>query len=83
MVELEPRVRNHAAAWSDFDAEEYWKFNFATVLPEDAQIIRTASKFLTKACKAIHDEFGIDHSTLQVDLEEAPHPCKLSADEAV
>lgn len=49
------------------------------VMPRAAQ----EPTFLTKACKAIHDEFGIDHSTLQVDLEEAPHPCKLSADEAV
>jgi cobalt-zinc-cadmium efflux system protein len=39
--------------------------------------------FLSEACKAIHDRFGIDHSTLQVDPVDAPHPCKLSADEAV
>jgi cobalt-zinc-cadmium efflux system protein len=39
--------------------------------------------FLAEACKAIHDQFGIDHSTLQVDAEESPHPCRLSAEEAV
>jgi cobalt-zinc-cadmium efflux system protein len=39
--------------------------------------------FLAEACKAIHEHFGIDHATLQVDPMEAPHPCKLSADEAV
>jgi NNMT/PNMT/TEMT family len=37
---------NNAAPWSDFDAEGYWKFNFASLLPEDAQIIRRASNFL-------------------------------------
>jgi cobalt-zinc-cadmium efflux system protein len=42
-----------------------------------------APAFLSDACKAIHERFGIDHSTLQVDPEEAPHPCKLSAEEAV
>ena len=39
MVQLEPGVRNDAVAWSDFDANEYWKLNFKSVLPEDAQII--------------------------------------------
>jgi len=42
-----------------------------------------APAFLSDACKAIHDEFGIAHTTLQVDHEEAPHPCSLSAEEAV
>ena len=43
-------MRNNAAAWSDFDADEYWKINYASVLPEDAEIIQTASKFLIEAC---------------------------------
>ena len=43
-------MRNGAAAWSDFDADGYWKFNYASVLPEDTQIIRCASKFLIEAC---------------------------------
>ena len=30
-------MRNGAAAWSDFDADGYWKFNYASVLPEDTQ----------------------------------------------
>jgi hypothetical protein len=34
----------------DFDAEEYWKFNFTSLLPEDAQIIQRASNFLIDAC---------------------------------
>jgi hypothetical protein len=51
MVEGEPSLRNDAVAWSDFDADEYWKFNFASVLPEDAEIIEYASKFLIAACE--------------------------------
>jgi cobalt-zinc-cadmium efflux system protein len=42
-----------------------------------------APSFLSEACKAIHEQFGIDHATLQVDPEDAPHPCRLSAEEAV
>jgi hypothetical protein len=51
MVEVGTGLRNDAVAWSDFDAYEYWKFNFATVLPEDAEIIERASKFLITACE--------------------------------
>jgi NNMT/PNMT/TEMT family len=51
MAEGETSLRNDAAAWSDFDADEYWKFNFAEVLPEDAEIIKHASKFLIAACE--------------------------------
>jgi hypothetical protein len=36
--------------WSDFDADGYWKHNYASVFPEDEQIIRQASAFLIKAC---------------------------------
>jgi len=50
MADREPSVRNVAAAWSDFDAGEYWHINYASVLPEDAEIIRCASKFLIEAC---------------------------------
>jgi NNMT/PNMT/TEMT family len=50
MAEREPTQRNNAASWSDFDAGEYWKNNYAFVLPEDAQIIRQASDFLISAC---------------------------------
>ena len=41
---------NDAAAWSDFDADVYWRNNYGSVLPEDAEIIRCASKFLIEAC---------------------------------
>lgn len=41
---------NDAVPWSDFDADEYWKINYASVLPEDAEIIGHASKFLLEAC---------------------------------
>jgi hypothetical protein len=50
MVDRDPGRHDDAAAWSDFDAHEYWKVNYASVLPEDAEIIECASKFLIEAC---------------------------------
>jgi hypothetical protein len=50
MADLEPSIRNGAVPWSNFDADEYWKINYASVLPEDAEIIQCASKFLIEAC---------------------------------
>jgi hypothetical protein len=50
MADREPRTWNDAAAWSDFDADEYWRINYSSVLPEDAEIIQCASKFLIEAC---------------------------------
>jgi hypothetical protein len=49
MADDEPSTRNEAARWADFDADVYWKNNYASVLPEDAQIISRASAFLIKA----------------------------------
>jgi cobalt-zinc-cadmium efflux system protein len=49
------------------------------VMPATANV----PSFLSETCKAIHDQFGIEHSTLQVDPEECPQPCRLSAEEAV
>ena len=43
-------IKNDAVEWADFDAGEYWKSNYASVLPEDAEIIQCASKFLLAAC---------------------------------
>jgi hypothetical protein len=40
---------NDAAPWPDFDAEGYWKFSYASFLPEDAQIILRAGNFLIEA----------------------------------
>src|SRR3984957_20689166 len=51
MVEGGAGLRNDAVAWADFDADEYWKLNFATVLPEDTEIIKYATKFLVTACE--------------------------------
>jgi hypothetical protein len=50
MADREPSVFNNAAAWSNFDADEYWRFNYESILPEDAQIIECASKFMIEAC---------------------------------
>src|ERR1700721_2052963 len=43
-------TRNDAAPWSDFDADVYWKNNYATIFPEDVQILRHASTFMINAC---------------------------------
>ena len=50
MAPGDPPTRNDAAPWSDFDADEYYKINYVSVLPEDAEIIQCASKFLIEAC---------------------------------
>jgi len=50
MADREPKERNDAAASWAFDADEYWNINYSSVLPEDAEIIRCASKFLIEAC---------------------------------
>lgn len=52
MGDHEPGIRNDAAPWADFDAEGYSKANYATVFPEDAEIIRYASDFLVHACRS-------------------------------
>ena len=46
MADRQPRRPERRGTWSDFDADEYWKINYASVLPEDAEIIRYASEFL-------------------------------------
>jgi cobalt-zinc-cadmium efflux system protein len=35
-------------------------------------------RFLGDVCKVLHDRFGIEHSTLQVEAPEAPDPCRLA-----
>jgi hypothetical protein len=52
MADRGPGRWNDAAAWSGFDADEYWQINYSSVLPEDAEIIESASKFLIEACGA-------------------------------
>lgn len=42
-------MRNEAAPWSDFDPDRYSKDNYASIYPEDAEIIRFASSFLIEA----------------------------------
>ena len=39
--------------------------------------------FVAHACKTLHERFDVDHSTLQIDPEEAPAPCALASDEVV
>ncbi len=37
-------------------------------------------RFLGDVCKVLHDRFGIEHSTLQVEAPDAPDPCRLAPD---
>jgi cobalt-zinc-cadmium efflux system protein len=39
--------------------------------------------FVADACRKLHDAFDIDHSTLQIDPQEAPAPCALASEETV
>ncbi len=39
--------------------------------------------FLWGVCGELHDRFGIEHSTLQVEPADAPQPCRLAPDERV
>ncbi|MFE1745847.1 cation diffusion facilitator family transporter [Coleofasciculus sp. H7-2] len=36
--------------------------------------------FLTQTCKQLHDHFGIEHATLQVETGDPNHPCTLAPD---
>jgi cobalt-zinc-cadmium efflux system protein len=39
--------------------------------------------FLSDVCRELHDRFEINHPTLQVDPEDAPHACKLAPEETL
>jgi cobalt-zinc-cadmium efflux system protein len=39
--------------------------------------------FLADVCSALRAKFDIEHSTLQIDPEDAPAPCALAPDEVV
>jgi cobalt-zinc-cadmium efflux system protein len=39
--------------------------------------------FLADVCTKLHERFDIDHSTLQIDHEEAPTPCALARSDAI
>jgi len=39
--------------------------------------------FLADVCEKLHAKFDIDHSTVQIDHQEAPSPCALASDEMV
>lgn len=42
-----------------------------------------APTFLANVCKDLRHKYRIDHSTLQLDPDDAPRPCTLAADEVV
>ena len=39
--------------------------------------------FLANVCKELHHKFHVDHTTLQIDPDDAPRPCALAPDEVV
>lgn len=39
--------------------------------------------FLAKVCKELHDSFGIEHTTLQVEIGDPSHPCSLAPDHCI
>jgi cobalt-zinc-cadmium efflux system protein len=49
------------------------------VMPENAG----SPAFLGDVCKELHERFHIEHSTLQVELPDAPSPCRLAPDETI
>jgi len=40
-------------------------------------------RFLGDVCKVLHDRFGVEHSTLQVEAPEAPDPCRLAPEDTL
>lgn len=39
--------------------------------------------FLSQVCKELHDHFGIEHSTIQIETGDSAHPCTLEPDHVV
>lgn len=39
--------------------------------------------FLAKVCQELHDSFGIEHTTLQVETGDPSHPCSLAPDHCI
>ena len=49
------------------------------VCPDGAE----GDALLNRACRELHDRFGIEHSTLQVEHGDAAHPCRLAPRDVV
>jgi len=41
------------------------------------------ARFLGDVCAALHDRFGIEHATLQMEPPDAPDPCRLAPEETL
>ena len=39
--------------------------------------------FLSRACRELHDQFGIEHATLQFETGDANYPCHLAPADTV
>jgi cobalt-zinc-cadmium efflux system protein len=35
-------------------------------------------QLIAQACKELHDRFGIEHATLQIERAQRAHPCSLA-----
>jgi cobalt-zinc-cadmium efflux system protein len=44
---------------------------------------RCEPRFLGDVCRRLHLEFGVGHSTIQVDAVDAPDPCALSPEDVI
>ena len=40
-------------------------------------------RFLAQTCQELHDHFGIDHATLQIEIGDPNHPCTLAPEHKV
>jgi cobalt-zinc-cadmium efflux system protein len=49
------------------------------VMPGDA----CHATFVSDVAKELHNRFGVEHSTLQVEPPEAPEPCRLAPEETI
>jgi cobalt-zinc-cadmium efflux system protein len=43
----------------------------------------SGDEFLTRVCKGLHDQFGIEHSTLQIERGDPQHPCTLAPESII
>ena len=41
-------------------------------------VIENEDELLLSICKGLHDRFGIEHATLQIERGQGPHSCKLA-----
>jgi hypothetical protein len=40
-------------------------------------------ELLGRACRELHDRFGVEHATLQIERGDPAHPCRLASADVV